>query len=70
MIELELDSCGRIYFSLLLLIVVQKVFRQQLDFKMLTSCLYEMVEFIQFEVLKDYWIDILEIQLGTSLMMH
>ncbi|KAK6778395.1 hypothetical protein RDI58_025113 [Solanum bulbocastanum] len=56
MSEVELDNCGQLCFSLLLLIVVTKVFQQQLDFKVLTTCSPVMVEFIQFELLNDYWI--------------
>ncbi|KAG5605260.1 hypothetical protein H5410_026752 [Solanum commersonii] len=50
MSEAKLDSCGQLCFSLLLLIVVKKVFQQQLDFKVLTTCSPEM----EFELLNDY----------------
>uniref|UniRef100_M1D086 Uncharacterized protein n=1 Tax=Solanum tuberosum TaxID=4113 RepID=M1D086_SOLTU len=56
MSEAELDNYGQLCFSLLLLIVIKKVFQQQLDFKVLTTCSPEMVEYIQFELLSDYWI--------------
>ncbi|KAG5604390.1 hypothetical protein H5410_025882, partial [Solanum commersonii] len=55
--ETSLDNGGLLYFSLLRLILLKRVFHQQLDFTVFTVCSPERVEFIQFGMLNDYWIE-------------